>query len=138
MPTRFYGVIHDPIAAVQAAQAMETIMKTKTFEIRDEGTHIPVLCVKLTPEDERDQYILARAGYGDEPHHYVTMVMIDDGCGKATSDPFKWGNRRTLRIAHQHIIDNWDKLENGAVIDVEFILGITSSPKRSEAETTHA
>lgn len=113
------------------------MMETKTFEIRDEGTHIPILCVKLTARDERDRYILARAGYGDEPHRYVTMIMIDGGHGKATSDPFKWGGLRTLQVAHQHIIDNWSKLENGAVIDVEFILGITPEPKRSEAETAY-
>ena len=111
------------------------MMETKTFEIRDEGTHIPILCVKLTARDERDRYILARAGYGDGSRDYVTMIMINGGYGKATSDPFKWGDGRTLHVAHQHIIDNWSELENGAVIDVEFILGITSAPKRSEAET---
>ncbi len=111
-------------------------METKTFEIRDESTHIPVLCVKLIAQNERDRYILARAGYVDEPHHYITMIDLAGEYGKATSDPFRWSNGRTFQVAHQHIEDNWNELENGAVIDVEFILGITSSPKRSEAETS--
>jgi hypothetical protein len=37
-----------------------------------------------------------------------------------------------MPLAHQHIEQNWDLLNDGDVVDVEYILGETSEPKRSE------
>jgi hypothetical protein len=34
--------------------------------------------------------------------------------------------------AHHHIYEKWDSLEDGDVVDVEFILGETTKPKLSE------
>ena len=53
----------------------------------------------------------------------------------ATYDPFAWGSdTRTYQVAHQYIIDHFDELESGAVVDVEFILKETTEPKKSERE----
>jgi hypothetical protein len=113
-------------------------MNAKTFEIRDSMTFIPVLAVRLCPEDERDRYLFARAGYGLRPEdqeQYVGMARIDGGIGKWTSDPFEWcDGSRTLQVAHQFITDNWNTLRSGDVVDVQFILGETTSPKVSESE----
>ena len=43
--------------------------------------------------------------------------------------------RRTMPTAHKWIIENWDELEHGQVVDVEFILGIASEPKIAERLT---
>lgn len=108
-------------------------MITKTFEVRDASTFMPVLAVKLSPGCEADRYLLARAGY-QSPSEYVWLAKIDGGDGRSTSDPYEWpGGARTLRVAHEYIVKNWDLLESGQVIDVEFVLGERFSPKRSEA-----
>lgn len=115
-------------------------MIAKTFEVRDSGTFIPVMAVKMEPGNEADRYLMARAGFGRTPEEqagYVTLLRIAGGVGTATSDPHEWpGNSRTIPWAHRHIYENWDKLESGAVVDVEFILGETPQPKRSERETS--
>ncbi len=49
----------------------------------------------------------------------------------STRDPHDWDDR-TLLQAHKHIEEKWDKLEDGAVIDVQFILGETKRPKTTE------
>lgn len=113
-------------------------MIAKTFEIRDKGTFIPVMAVKLKPDCEQDRYLLARAGYGrsaEQQAEYVTLWRIDGGLGKCTSDHYEWGgDTRTMPTAHEYIINNFDTLQSGEVIDVEFILGETHNKKISESK----
>lgn len=113
-------------------------MRSKTFELRDRGTFIPILAVRLQPDNEGDRYLLARAGFGltpEEQARYVHLVEIAGGAGKCSCDPYDWDRSRTKQVAHAHIIEHFDALESGSVVDVEFILGLTGEPKRSERET---
>lgn len=114
-------------------------MVTKTFEIRDRDTFVPAIAVKLQPACEADRYLLARAGFGTQAHQqgeYVLLAKIDGGDGKLTCDPYAWdGRARTMRIAHGHIIRNFDELESGAVIDVQYIEAETLEAKTSERFT---
>lgn len=111
-------------------------MIAKAFEILDRATCIPMLAVKLEPSNVADRYVLARAGFGTTPHQqseYIQLIEIAGGGGRTACDPHEWGDR-TKHVAHKHIIENFDKLESGAVIDVEFILGESTTPKPSERE----
>jgi hypothetical protein len=110
-------------------------MECKTFEVRDSGTFMPVLAIKLRPACEEDRFVLGRAGFGTTEYvqaEYVILVALEKD--EATYDPFKWlaNGTRTLNVAHHHIIDHWSDLRNGAVVDVEYILGETPTPKASE------
>lgn len=110
-------------------------MITKTFEIRDQGTFIPMLAIKLQPTMKEDQYLFSRAGYGREASdqaQYILLCQISGGGGRCQSDFYEWGNGRTYRVAHRFIQENFDRLSSGEVIDVEFILGETQNPKESE------
>ena len=110
-------------------------MICKLFEIRDEGTFIVAMAVQLSPSNNKDQYLLARAGYGTkelEQGEYIWVSMIDGGQGKSFSDPYDWAGSRTMNVAHQYIKNNWAKLKSGEVVDVSFILGESESPKLSE------
>jgi hypothetical protein len=115
-------------------------MIAKTFEIRDKGTFIPVMAVRLEPGCEGDRYLFGRAGYGIVPEaqrRFVTLLRVDGGEGFATSDPYAWtGTARTMTVAHKHIEEHFDQLESGAVVDVEFLMGVTAEPKKSERETS--
>lgn len=109
-------------------------MEAKTFEIRDKATFIPVVAVRLKPVTEQDRYLLGRAGFGTSPQEqakYVQVFLLT-GREQSTYDPYRWGSR-TLTYAHVHMVNHWDDLESGAVIDVEFILGLREHPKVSEA-----
>jgi hypothetical protein len=111
-------------------------MIAKTFELRDAATFVPVLAIKLEPETEADRYLFARAGYGRESwkqREFIMLCGLSGGLGRATSDPYDWDNR-TRQVAHDYIISHFDELASGAVVDVEFLLGITKVPKRSEAD----
>ena len=101
-------------------------MITKAFEIRDSMTFIPVIATKLDTTD----YLVRRAGFitGTAP---VMIVRLDNCISSFKSDEWS-GFGRTMPVAHRYIQDNFDSLENGAVVDVQFILEETKEPKRSE------
>lgn len=109
-------------------------METKLFEVRDRMTFIPVICTKLSPNNEADCYLLARTGYGlraEVQERYILYAPLREGkmeCS-STDHPVQ---PRTHRMAHQHIEKHWGELVSGDVIDVEFILGETTISKISE------
>jgi hypothetical protein len=103
----------------------------KTFEVRDEGTFIPVMCVmgRAIDQNAADSFLIRRAGWGMD-QEFVYLIVLNDG--RCQSDPFKWESSNTLQAAHSHIRENWDSLKSGDVVDVEFINGVTQEPKTSE------
>jgi hypothetical protein len=109
-------------------------MLVKTLEIRDEATFIPVICIHPVADNEAQRYLLRRDGYsGDSDENCI--ILIDAQCRGVAYDPYEWPNR-TKRTAHDYIRNNWDKLKDGDVIDVQFILGETEKPKVSERMDT--
>jgi len=102
-------------------------METKTLEIRDAATFIPVLAMQVSGDDG---YLVRRAGYGNP----IVILMRLNGCD-AHYNPMEWNNGRTLQVAHKHIEEHWDELESEMVIDVEYIMGVTNEPKISERFT---
>jgi len=112
------------------------MMKVKTFEIRDKMTFIPALAIKLEPYHEADRYLLARAGFGirpDEQGRYVLLIRLEGL--ECQYSPDNWrGSARTMPEAHRYIVQTFDALEHGAVVDVQSILGETEGPRVSERE----
>lgn len=110
-------------------------METKLFEVRDRMTLVPVICIKLAPDNEPDGYLLAMAGYGLLPKSqgkFILMGKLQTGVlQNRPQDHSGYPAVRTLPMAHQHIEKHWDELTSGDVIDVEFILGETTEAKIS-------
>ena len=104
-------------------------MKFKVLEIRDEGTHIPALAILMLADSPvQSYYIHKRCGYARNRNSVVLMKIND---ARAECDPYKWNNR-TMANAHHYILAHFDELNDGDVIDVQFILGETAQPKTSE------
>ena len=108
-------------------------MKTKTLEIRDEGTFIPALAVDINPENEAQRYLMRRCGYPCDGKPNIILTALSADGGKANNDPYSWGGR-TYPVAHNYIIEHWRDLQDGDVVDVSFILGETLTLKKSERE----
>jgi hypothetical protein len=105
-------------------------METKILEVRDAATFIPVLATAMKSDNPIEKWYLKRTGYPTD--HPLIMIAPLYG-GKAEYGPYKWGESpRTLFIAHKYIEENWDCLETGDVVDVEWILGERGTPKVSE------
>jgi len=110
-------------------------MKTKLFEVRAEGTCIPVMAVRLDASNGAEAYLLGRSGYGlSSPswHSYVFLFPIEFE-GPAVTDPFKQPLRELL-IAHKYVLDHFDELEPGAVLDVDYIEGRRTEPREPDGE----
>jgi len=128
-------------------------MEVKLIELRDKGTFIPMLAIKLTtggvmnPQEDKDTFLLRRAGYSREQivsdiqksvglEPYVLFTRLDGAGEPCNYDSFNWRNPRTYGTAHRFLIEHWEEIESGAVVDVEHILGETPVPKESEMLTT--
>ena len=107
-------------------------MEVKLLEVRDIGTCVPLLVVRMGSVDETEQRLLWRVGYPSREPHGV-MITALTGERKASADPYFWRDR-TFAVAHQYIIEKWDDLTSGDVVDVEFILGESAAPKASEIQ----
>ena len=99
----------------------------KLFEVRDAGTFIPVMCI----ECKGDSYLMRRAGFVDRMILLVNMNSWK--CAYFLYDPYdRLPCARTIPQAHQYIEEHWSSLVSGQVIDVQFILGETTTCKESE------
>lgn len=109
-------------------------MEVKCLEIRDDGTFIPVICIRPVPRNERQRWLLRRDGYRGD-HTEPCIIMIDAQCHGVAYDPYEWHGSRTKKFAHNYIAEHWSELRDGDVVDVEYILGETSTKKVSERES---
>lgn len=118
-------------------------MIAKTLELRDRATFIPVLAVDMNPtmkeEDGWDddtwkaqRYLLRRSGYSCNGRT-ARSILLTRLCAESLTqvDPNCWGGR-TFPTAHKYIIEHWEELRDGDVIDVQFILGETTEKATSE------
>lgn len=109
-------------------------LDSKILEVRDCGTHIPVLAIRMLAKNQvQDYYIHERCGYCSDGGT-IMVVILDDGRG--TNNPYDWEARgmgpRTLPTAHAYIERHFDILRDGDVVDVQFILHESDVVKTSE------
>lgn len=111
-------------------------MKTKLLELRDRATFIPLLCVDMNPENDEQRYLLRRVGYPCDGKPNIAICHAGASGEKLWNDPYGWNGSRTYPAAHHYIIEHWNSLNDGDVIDVEYILGESTEKKLSEKVTT--
>lgn len=107
--------------------------EVKILEVRDRATFIPMLAIKLSPVNEPERYLAARSGYGTAAEDQKDFILMAALCGgeNLNYNPHSWGNR-TRQVAHGWLLENWDHVQTGDVIDVEYVLHETDKPKVSE------
>ena len=105
-------------------------MEIKLVEVRDIATNIQALAIKMRPSDEQERPFLNRSGFKNSDLVYLVKI----GTQEAYYDPFAWRCRdpRTMFNAHKYIQKHFDELPACSVVDVEYILGETDKPKKSE------
>jgi hypothetical protein len=120
-------------------------MKTKIFEVLDRATCMPVVATRLEtdfsqPLEEgavaimREHKLLTRLGLDSNDSYKILLSVIGSGYADSQIDPYGWGDSRTRVTAHKYIEKHFDTLENGAVVDVEFILGECEQPHPSDLD----
>ena len=101
----------------------------KFFEVRDRMTFIPAMAVRVASSHEltRADRLRRRAGYGEGGVIYFTHLQT----GETHNDPHDW-DTRTMAQAHNYAELNWEKLQDGELIDVRVLLGEEVTPCPSE------
>lgn len=107
-------------------------MDMRFLEVRDDGTTIPVLAMRMTGTTRAQKGILLRGGFASG-HTIVVMALSSQA---ATADLYDWPTlgfgQRTMQTAHHFIERHFDTLRDGDVVDVEFLLGEREAPKVPE------
>lgn len=98
-------------------------MILKAIEIRDRFTFIPAVAIRMIAANERQRHMMACIGFHGQG---VVLMRLHDQ--RAAADPHEWGGR-TMPTAHEWLIQHFDEVSDGQVIDVEYILGETPEPK---------
>ena len=112
---------------------MSLAVETKLIELRDSATFIPCIATRVCPFrlpiNAAETYLIRRAGY--DYHHPMVLFGRLDGSGKHYCDPRDWGDR-TFATAHLYVYELWNDITSGDVVDVQYILKETLTPKVSE------
>lgn len=108
-------------------------MQVKLFEIRDRGTMIPAYAMRPLPDNAAQRFLLRHGGYSCRTDDPIVIVGFLNAPNRAAYDQYDW-NDRTMQTAHGYIEKHFYDLADGAVVDVEYILGETAQPKQSEAQ----
>ena len=104
-------------------------MIIKLLEVRDRATLLPVFAIDTAASNEGQRYLLRRCGFNPDGKSIIIARL--NGEGNSSADAYHW-NDRTMQTAHLYIEEHFYELDDGDVIDVEFILKETDKPKISE------
>lgn len=113
------------------------MIETKLFEVRDAGTFIPCIGMRMKAinlpiarltDIEQEAYLLSRCGY----HPNDGLILFSRLIGGEFCHDIYDQPDGTMRVAHNYVQDEWDNLQSGQVIDVEYIMKKTTTPKVSE------
>ena len=110
-------------------------MRMKVLEVRDEATCIPALAIQMVADGPIEDRYLWRTGYprGDSQPAIVLMHLSTQ---ESHVDPYEWTGGRTMKAAHVWIIDHWDEISGGDVIDVRVTtLGLATKAATPEIWT---
>jgi hypothetical protein len=107
-------------------------MYHRVIEISD-GTHVVmVLAVKLTPVSEAEEDALRGKGLSPNDNDVMLVDVQNQLC---TTDPYQWPSLgsefpRTLPLAHQFVIANFDRIPLGVVyrLDIASLLEADLNP----------
>ncbi len=105
-------------------------MDCKLFTVTDDGTRMGFLAIRLDsdgPVTEEESALLRAWGYWpDHPGGYMLLcdikfgTPIDAGINvDAGLNDHRWRRGSTEAQAYRKILDNWDALSSGDVVDVE-------------------
>jgi hypothetical protein len=90
---------------------------SKMIEIRDRGTCIAAMAIKMAPCDATEQRFMRHCGFPADGSSVILMSLYDQ---KATNDPYEWSalgkGTRTFQIAHDFILNHYDEITSGQVI----------------------
>ena len=104
-------------------------MEIKLIEVRDRGTFIPALAIRVTStRDVAGDWLLRRGGFSLNGASIILIRLTD--CA-AQYDQYDWASR-TMQTAHVWLPEHFEQVAHGAVVDVEYLLGERSAPKMSE------
>lgn len=128
-------MIGNELSELSVIEIQGDSMENKLIEVRDIGTTLSILFIRLSAESVSESFLLSRAGYGRRPQEYIIAIDLVHPL-RVWLNPFETRmatqGARTFYLAHEEMTRNWENYRHGDVLDVQYVLGETTSPKISE------
>lgn len=107
-------------------------MEVKLFEVRDRGTMIPWIAIKMdgSTMSRPQRWLMESAGYGSEFPCIIQGHAHFPGTWTYRYEEIE--NPRTMQAA-PFIAEHFDKLMGGEVVDVRVLLGESKKAAKPEA-----
>jgi hypothetical protein len=96
-------------------------MEVKFLEIRFGSAFIPAVALRAIPRNQKERYILSRAGFSSPGIFLAPLQGIEFPSLKAFGF--------TLNYLERH----WDAVSSGDVIDVDYLTGERDKPRITES-----
>ena len=109
----------------------------KVLGIHDRRTYKTMIVFRVSPENERERRMLARAGFGLEPEKQAAYTFFYDvDAGECSYDPCKLADQHSCGEAARFVRDalGFDGLRHGEFLDCECIRCESVNPKTFEGE----
>jgi len=119
------------------------MIETKILELRDHGTFIPIIALRVRNErsGSQEDWLLGKCGWGPQQEGFYLFSAADDGRHFAIScgDPEylhmqSFPADRTFTTTFTYVSSHWDEFETGDVVDVRVILGEAQQPVTTDRE----
>lgn len=102
-------------------------MESKVISIQDKIESVTVIAIQMLSDNTRETNLLQAAGFWSS-RALSSVYLLDVGTGKGTYHPGQWkpiaryGWTEIMPIAHRWLIDHWNEIETGGVLNIEQIL----------------
>lgn len=106
-------------------------MEVKLFELRTQITSTTLFAFKLDSKNARDRGIIRHSGYKEDAYTVSdNLIMGSLEYPERTSYASYEFATYDFQYAFNYIKDNWNRLNSGSLIDVDYLIG--NSPEQCE------
>jgi hypothetical protein len=107
-------------------------MKSVVVIISDKLIEINAIYIVMAADNDDQRKMLVDAGWPQGPERYFPGgILIDLNSYEAQSRRRLW-TTRTMRVAHEFLDKHYQTIRDGDIIDIQYILKETTSPKKRE------
>ena len=97
-------------------------MDCKILELRDGDEFVPAIAISC---QSSESWLLTQGGLGAASSDEANVILIRLPDVTAQREPAGWpeDSPRLLKLAHQHLRENWDLVVDGGMVDVGALVG---------------
>jgi hypothetical protein len=106
----------------------------KILQIRDSGTFIPIVALKLDPfasGNDQEFKLFRSVGHAEPVYLMFDLGQVEDVKAFSSQKTWSYEPMSTHGASLQELINNWDNYQNGDIIQAGVLTGRVKEPQES-------